>query len=294
MKKILFTLLVTIVAIGSGKAQLLYKVQKDGSNKTSYILGTHHFAPVELLDSIDGLDVALQAVDKMYGEVDMSQMNNPMEMMKYSNKMIAPPDSTLNKILSAAELDTLTTTWDKLSGGKVPLKMMYAMKPNVVSTSLMAMIMQQHFPDKDFQAPGIDQTMQDRAGAEGKEVAGLETVAFQLDMLFGEPISEQKESLMDAVRDGGESQVEETIRLTNAYMSRDLDTVSTMMTDPELMTPEKADAMIYNRNANWVEILVPEMQQKSIMVVVGAGHLPTERGLLNLLRQAGYTVTPVD
>ena len=35
------------------------------------------------------------------------------------------------------------------------------------------------------------------------------------------------------------------------------------------------------------------MQQKSTFVAVGALHLPGPRGLLQLLRDKGYTVTPV-
>lgn len=292
LRLILFAV-IALVCFHTAQAQIFFKVEKPGKDHVSYILGTHHFAPVELLDSITGLKEIVNSVDKLYGEVDMALMNNPIEMMKYADKMMAPKDSTIDKILTAAEMDTLAATWNKLSGGAAPLQMMYGMKPNVLTTSLMTMILQNHFPDKDFTKPGIDLTMQNLAKENGKDVCGLESVEFQINLLFNDPISTQKEDLMDAVRDGGESQVKETIRLTDAYMARDLQTMSAMMTDSELMSVEKADAMIYDRNASWAEILVPEMQEKSVMVVVGAGHLPTERGLLELLRKAGYRITPV-
>jgi uncharacterized protein YbaP (TraB family) len=35
------------------------------------------------------------------------------------------------------------------------------------------------------------------------------------------------------------------------------------------------------------------MPENSLVVAVGAGHLPGKKGVLNLLRQAGYTVEPV-
>jgi uncharacterized protein len=35
------------------------------------------------------------------------------------------------------------------------------------------------------------------------------------------------------------------------------------------------------------------MPEKSLLVAVGAGHLPGEKGVINLLRKAGYTVTPI-
>ena len=35
------------------------------------------------------------------------------------------------------------------------------------------------------------------------------------------------------------------------------------------------------------------MNDKSLVVAVGAGHLPGEKGLINLLKKAGYKVEPV-
>lgn len=32
----------------------------------------------------------------------------------------------------------------------------------------------------------------------------------------------------------------------------------------------------------------------SVLIAVGAGHLPGEKGLISLLRQKGYTVEPVE
>lgn len=283
-----------LIAAVSSQAQLLWKVESPNSTKVSYILGTHHFAPVEILDSIAGLDKALSDCDKLYGEVDMEIMTNPTEMMKFTGQMIAPTDSTLTKILSAAELDTVTATWNKICKGVIPLETMYQMKPSVISTTFMSMIMVERFPDKDFKAPGIDQLMQIKAKERNKVVAGLEDVNFQVRLLYGAPIREQKEALMNTVRDGGESQIQETNRLTDAYMARDINKLEAIMTDPELMTEAEADRMVYDRNAKWADILAPEMADTSLMVVVGAGHLPSDKGLIELLRKRGFTVTPVD
>lgn len=57
--------------------------------------------------------------------------------------------------------------------------------------------------------------------------------------------------------------------------------------------PEEEDALIYNRNADWLKKMPALMAQKPTFFAVGAGHLPGERGVLNLLRKAGYTVEGV-
>lgn len=278
----------------STSAQLLYKVGKPGSDKVSYLLGTHHFAPVEILDSITGLNEAFNSVERVYGEVDMAEMNNPASMMKYMDKLAAPADSTLDKLLTAAELDTVAGVWDRLSKGAAPLNMLYGMKPSVISTQMMSLVLMERFPDKDFTAPGIDLLMQNRAKEAGKEVLGLESIPFQINMLYCTPLTKQKNDLMKSVRDGGKSACEEMMRLTDAYMARDINTLEEMMTDPDEMTPEEANRLLYSRNANWAEQLAPVMNDHSVMVVVGAGHLPAKGGLIDLLRQAGYTVTAVD
>jgi uncharacterized protein YbaP (TraB family) len=54
------------------------------------------------------------------------------------------------------------------------------------------------------------------------------------------------------------------------------------------------DLLLNNRNHNWVEKLKTIMPKSSVVVAVGAGHLPGEQGVINLLRKAGYTVTPVE
>ena len=51
--------------------------------------------------------------------------------------------------------------------------------------------------------------------------------------------------------------------------------------------------MIYNLNDNWVGIIAGRMASTPTMYVVGAGHLPGQRGLIEQLRAKGFTVNPV-
>ncbi|MBC7872569.1 MAG: TraB/GumN family protein, partial [Ferruginibacter sp.] len=36
------------------------------------------------------------------------------------------------------------------------------------------------------------------------------------------------------------------------------------------------------------------LPKKSLLIAVGAGHLPGEKGVISLLRKEGYKVTPVE
>ena len=58
-------------------------------------------------------------------------------------------------------------------------------------------------------------------------------------------------------------------------------------------TPEEEMALIYNRNAAWAEMMPAMISENSILFVVGAAHLPGEKGVLELLKAKGYTVEAV-
>ena len=55
-------------------------------------------------------------------------------------------------------------------------------------------------------------------------------------------------------------------------------------------TPEETAAMIENRNKAWMEKMPAIMADKPTFIAVGALHLVGENGLLQLLKNAGYTV----
>ena len=58
-------------------------------------------------------------------------------------------------------------------------------------------------------------------------------------------------------------------------------------------TPEEEDQLINNRNANWAKLMPQIMSAKPTFFAVGAGHIPGERGVLQLLQAAGYTIEGV-
>ncbi|MDE6237676.1 MAG: TraB/GumN family protein [Muribaculaceae bacterium] len=292
MKKILsFAILMVLCFTTKVSAQILWKVEKPGNEHVSYILGTHHFATLSVLDSLVNLPEALQRADKVYGELDMAEMTSPASMQVMQMALMAPADSTLDKVLTPAQLDSVKAVLDPMTGGQLPLAALYPMKPAALSTQIAAMMSMKLFPDLN-PLEGLDMAMQQRAKALGKPVAGLETMEFQMDCLYGTPISEQAETLMKTISDI-EGEEKRAVELAAAYMDHNIDAIYKAMIEEE-DEPEALDRLIFSRNDSWVNQLSKEMPDASLLVVVGAGHLPGERGVLEQLRKAGYIVTPAE
>ncbi|MGN0237565.1 MAG: TraB/GumN family protein [Lepagella sp.] len=291
MKNRLFAIILLFATCSvASQAQILYKVERPGSDKVSYILGTHHLAPLSAIDSIAELPTAINSVDRFYGELDMSQMTDPEYLMQFQGLMMAPQDSTLDKVLSDDQLKSVENAWVSLTGTPLP-DALYAFKPAVLTTSITSIMVAKNFPQINPNA-GIDMTMQVRAREAGKVVKGLETIEYQMDVLYGTPVSKQAKDLVSMTSDLPR-QESLSNELFNAYLSHDIDAIYRLMEEEAADDKETFETLMYTRNDAWTATLSREMADESLMVVVGAGHLPGERGVLQGLKNAGYTITPI-
>lgn len=292
MKRIASLLIGAAISALAANAQLLWKVEGNGLAAPSYIFGTHHVAPADMVSRVEGLTDALDAVAAVYGEVNMVDLN-PMEMQQMiMPHIMAPSDSTLSVLFAPQQLDSIQTIFQAYAGQPVDLAQMNMVKPVMLSTQLAVMQSMKAFPDFNPQAQ-LDATIQNMAKAAGKEVDGLETFEYQLGILYDTPLSEQAQDLMEVIRHDDEA-VEKATTLANAYQNADLDAISATLYDDPEMTRAKLEKLLLIRNRDWASRLPAIMNDKSVLVVVGCGHLPGDEGLISLLRNAGFTITPVD
>lgn len=289
MKRLVLAFLAVLLCILMLRADILWRVEGPGIKSPSYIFGTHHIAPVALLNSINGFDDALASVDAVYGELDMAQMMAPATRQQLMAAAMAPQDSLLTAVLTPAQVDSLDIILKEYLGPMMSVQAFAAMKPAMVQTVLTMAMNQKFFPDFN-PAEQLDGTIQQRASEAGKTVGALETLDDQIVALFGAPITKQAKELMEVVADDDKAS-ESAHRLADAYIKGDLDAMWALVN--EEMDEETALRMIYNRNDNWVGIIAGRLESAPTMYVVGAGHLPGERGLIAQLRAKGFTVTPV-
>jgi len=295
MKKLLFALLAAVLTTSATDAQILWKISGNGAKNASYLLGTHHVAPLAMLDSIPGFPGALAAVDAVTGEIDMADMAaKAQSLMGY---MLAPADSALTAVLTPAQADSLTTVLQRFMGPQVTAAQLAPMKPAAVTTQLAMLETMATMPEAAQQlAAGkqLDSEVQARALALGKEVIALETAEEQMALLMGAPITRQAAQLMEAVSQSlsGKS-AEAAKKLADAYLTQNLDAIASMIFSEDEMALEDVEHLIFARNHNWVKALRTSLPQKSQLIAVGAGHLPGPEGLISLLQAEGYEVTPV-
>lgn len=277
-------------------AQLLWKVTGNQLQHPSYLFGTMHQADGSFIDSIAALTDVINRVDGVWVEIEKDKLLTPEALSYINSMMMAPPDSTLSQLLSAEGVKIVAGVVDKYFNGMVSMNAIEKLKPAAIMTQIEALQLLQVDKSLKLGNPDnmLDAAVQTRAAAAGKASHSLETVEFQARLAFGYPLNQQAADLLEFCKADGKV-VELIDQLVSAYKQQDLDKILRIMEAPEMggSSPQEMERTIYARNRNWVKTLVPAMQRGSVLVAVGAGHLPSSQGLIALLRDAGFTVEAV-
>lgn len=299
MKKIFSTFILFAIATLVANAQLLYKISGKDLKQPSYIVGSYHLASTNFVDSIKGIRTAMQETAQVCGELDMRDMMKPENMQKMQAAMMLPEGQTLKSILTADELEKVNSLLKNVLGVDLSNPMIEQqlgkLSPQALNTQLSLMLcMKKHAFNPQQQFDGY---FQQEATKAQKPVIGFETMDFQIEVLFkGQTIERQKQLLL-CMADNLEKTERNIDDMRKAFYAQDINEILRIMEEKENTlcdsTPEEDTALIYGRNADWVAKMPMIMAEKPTLFVVGAAHLPGDRGVLSLLRTAGYTVEGV-
>lgn len=301
MKRIVMTMAACVVAAVSINAQLLYKISGNDLEKPSYIIGTHHLANVGFVEKINGVKEALTETEQVYGELKWDVMANPDSLKAMQERMMLPEGQTLKTILTPEQYKRLDAFMTAKMGAGMSNPMVEAQMGKLTPMALvtqfqMLLFLMNHMGEFDPSST-FDQYFQAQAQKNNLPCGGLETMSFQAQVLYGStPMERQVEQLMCLI-DNEQFNVQMLEEMTKAFYAQDLDALKKAM-DVKLGTscdskPEEEAALIDNRNADWLTKMPAIMKQAPTFFAVGAGHLPGEKGVLQLLRNAGYTVEGV-
>lgn len=294
MRNFLFALLFTCFSAAT-HAQLLYRISGNGLQRPSYIVGTYHLAPASFADSIPGLRTVQEQCEQVYGELEINALLNPDSTALVQQAMLLPEGMKLSQILTPDEMKRVKDYTQKKFGFTASILMQQAegMTPMGLVTEFEILNSVMKIGQIDI-SNVLDIYLQRYALVHGKKTGGLESLSLQMNVLYQGKSMERQKQLLLCLVDHSDFDDMMTDSIIKSYFAQDLEGVKNAM-DMKLEndcdnTPDEEEQVISGRNANWMVQMPAIMQAKSTLFVVGAGHLPGEKGVLNLLRQAGYQV----
>ncbi len=281
-------LFILFIIFQPAHAQLLWKISGNGITKPSYLLGTHHLIEKEKIPSFVNIAACVPQTDIVVGEMDMSRM---MSMQMKLMKAAFMKDTTMNQLLGDDDYKLVDTVFRQLLG--VGLNKFGRLKPAMLSALYEVKLYMKEMNLKK-EPETLDIAIQNIGKKNKKQILGLETIDQQIDILFNsKSLKRQADLLVETVRN--ENKMPELLKqLNGAYLSGDLETISRLAEEDESMSDEDMNILINNRNKNWMEQLLKIIPEKSCFIAVGCYHLVDKQGLIQLFRNAGYTVEPVE
>ena len=115
---------------------------------------------------------------------------------------------------------------------------------------------------------------------------GLETIDEQISIVNKISIEDQVEMFL-GTRDY--DIIDEYNRLLKAYKQQDISSLYELSKETDEFADFEQDFLI-TRNKNWVPEIEKFINHQSTFIAVGALHLGGPEGVINLLREKGYTV----
>jgi len=285
-KKTAWLFAVVLASIGRLPAQqlpltLLWKITGHGLQRPSYLYGTMHLTDKRIFNLGDSLYHAIESSQGFAIEIDPEQFT-PMiidEAQKtYLDRVL------LKEMLPAGEFKKY---------GKILSQKLHKDENDLTTADVLReknKWIQDSYRTGEMQT-FLDIYLFDIARREGKWTGGVEDISDQENLL--DAIDES--DIRDIVRSPSDADSKKTVDLSekfmiNAYINNDLNTIDSISNSTDSMY---IDGLLVQRNKKMARRMDSLSRVRSTVFAVGAAHLPGAKGLIALLRQRGFEVTPV-
>ncbi len=259
---------------------LLWEISGKNLTAPSYLYGTIHMICPADFSMSDTIIKRFEKTKSLFLEIDMDDPSMNMKTLQLSMMK----EGSLKDLYTADEYKELEKFMKDSIG--MPLMIFNKMKP----FTLLSIMYTKVLPCSGMES--YEQHFLDMAKKQKKEINGLEKLEDQFAVFDNIPDSAEAQMILEMVRHFAD-QKKEFSKMTEAYKAKDLTAMAAMISDsPDMAGYE--DILLVNRNRNWIPVIEKAMQKESTFFAVGAGHLPGNDGVIRLLRDAGYTVKPVD
>ncbi len=257
----------------------LWEVSSD-NQPTSYLVGTIHGNFGRDYQEPEALEPALDSVDLLLLEYDKNVTPETAEALV---RRLGDEEAFLGDNLTAEEIDRIAerASNEVLRPDTIPL-----VQPWYVNASLST-------PRERIVVnplATVESTLEQRALRKRKAVGYFETPFSLIDRLAGAPDEEHLRLIREHLNRSLADITDETERLFTVYNALDVPGIRTEIQQNRAESELLFDISQVQRNARWIQLLLPVMRERPVMVAVSVTQLLGESGLISQLESSGFAV----
>lgn len=263
---------------------ILWKIEGNDI-KTSYLFGTIHLIAKEEYFFTKVMQEAFDATEVLALEFDIEKAMDLGTQMGLIQKAFMRNDTTLRDLLSDQDYGIVKKHFDEMG---MPLFMLERVKPMFLTIFASEDMMG---GDMLEDVKSYELELADMARARKVPVMGLETMEYQLSIFDSIPYTAQADMLVASIQTDIEAE-QNLDSLVYHYKNQNLQRLDQLINaDPT--TKKYRRVLLDNRNRNWIPVIEDIIPEQPLFIAVGAGHLNGEFGLIQLLRNKGYSLSPI-
>lgn len=262
---------------------LYWEISGNGLTKKSYLYGTMHVKDKRVFQFKEGVINSLDNADYLLLELNLDSIN-PIQLIA---SLLMTNETSIESLLKKKDYALIKKYFqDSLH---LDITLFNRLQPFYTAS----IIGSNEF--KQDETLALDAYFFDRAKAKSITCIGLEHLSEQIAAFSSIPYSKQTTYLLDIVNSKyANKPVENDLeKMINLYLNGDieglLEFTLTGFTDKEFKNLFERE-FIKNRNKIMFERLIPYIHKGSAFIAVGAAHLGGNYGVIQLLKNKGYTV----
>ena len=269
---------------------LLWQIDGNGLQEPSYLYGTIHMIDKESFYYPAGVLTAFEDAEKVAFEVDLDDMFDMSKAMGMMTKAFMADGKTLKDLYSAEDYAVVNGHFQELG---LPMMILEKLKPMFLTVFATGDVdISGGFGGAESSTKSYEMELYALAQEAKKDVEGLETIEYQLSVFDSIPLEYQAEMLLETIKTS-DTEDDSFKEMVDMYVNQNINDMITFMSEEEEGIAGFEDVLLYTRNKNWIPVISEKMAANQYFFAVGAGHLAGKDGVIDLLKKAGYKLTPL-
>ena len=279
MKKILFLfslLFFSSFAQEKKYQSLLWEVSGNGLQKKSYIYGTMHVSDKVSYHLSDAFYTHLLEADIIANESEPRTWTELFDLFSFYSKYAKNNAFYTNFYLNQIEKEELQSLFQS------------------TNYNLIGLLSRTNEMNKEYQEETYLDMFIYRTGRKyNKKTIGLEDVkSSTINIMKAEAemdnseVEKNYQAILKILKNKPYNEA-----LVDFYRDKDLDMIDSLTI---LASPKNyLKALLFDRNIEMVNNMIINMKEGSLFSAIGAAHLPGKKGVIEMLREKGYKVSPI-
>lgn len=269
---------------------LVYKITGNGLDTPSYVMGTIHMICEEDYQWTPAMQTAFDKTSEVCLEINLSDQTTQMAL---GMAMMNQGGPKISEQFNEVEKKALIEKFNKLTGQSGDVIDM--LKP----IALVSILTPESFACKN-DLKSYEAEIMMKAQASEKKLHGIESVETQIKAMSTMPDSAIFSMTRVFLNPNNNKEtkklyqeyLDQTATMVKFYKAQDVEGLYKFSTSSELFKMNEK-VMLDDRNTDWIPKMTDMMKDKPMFFAFGAAHLGGDIGVINQLKKAGYTVTPV-